>query len=480
MRTILCLLSLTTSTFIFAQEAGRPYHAPHPHQFMLNEMPDVLDELPPSFFACNREALLDTLPDSSVVVIFSASEKNRSNDIQFPFHQDPDFYYLTGLNEPNAALALFKPAIMYDGRPISEVLFIEEKNPKKETWTGTMLGVEGAVEALMIDPVLSNEVFKTFDFGMENAVHVYSNSIVGPETDNLDDPGDLASLTSHFDRKAEKSEKKVERHFLEELMAFFRQAKKEEELVMMRQAIGITCDALTTLMEHIGPRMTEYQAEALVEYIFRANGAEGAAFPSVVASGSNGGIMHYTQNDRMMTKGDMVIVDIGAQYEHYAADVTRTIPVSGKFSEEQAQVYQVVLDAQTVAIRYAVAGNKFWIPHEEAYRTIGRGLIKLGVIKEWAEIQNYFIHGTSHYLGLDVHDTGLYGALKPGQVITVEPGVYIPEGSPCDPKWWNIYVRIEDDILITEAEAEVLSDCVPKKIVEIEAFMNKDQALGSE
>jgi Xaa-Pro aminopeptidase len=152
------------------------------------------------------------------------------------------------------------------------------------------------------------------------------------------------------------------------------------------------------------------------------------------------------------------------------------VPVSGKFSTEQAAVYQVVLDAQTVAIRYATPGYKFWTPHEEAYRTIGKGLIKLGIITEWGDIGKYFIHGTSHYLGLDVHDAGVYSSLAPGDVMTVEPGIYIPKGSPCDPKWWGIYVRIEDDILITTGPAKVLSDSAPKTIAEIEAIMAQSNA----
>jgi Xaa-Pro aminopeptidase len=189
--------------------------------------------------------------------------------------------------------------------------------------------------------------------------------------------------------------------------------------------------------------------------------------------------MHYTSNSSLLIPGDMVVMDIGAQYQGYAADVTRTVPVSGVFSGEQKIIYQLVLDAQTVAIRYATPGYKFWTPHEEAVRTIGKGLIKHGIIKKWSDIGDYFIHGTSHYLGLDVHDTGIYSALQPGEVITVEPGIYIPEGSPCDPKWWNIYVRIEDDILITDGPARVISSSAPKTISEIESLMsNSDNGVN--
>ena len=247
---------------------------------------------------------------------------------------------------------------------------------------------------------------------------------------------------------------------------------------MLQQAIDITCEAQKNAMLSIAPGMTEYQIEALIEYTFRTNGANGAAFPSIVAGGSNGGIMHYTSNESLLIPGDLVVIDIGAEYEGYAADITRTIPIDGTFSEEQAIVYQIVLDAQSVAIRYATPGYKFWTPHEEAFRTIGKGLIKNGIITQWSEIGDYFIHGTSHYLGLDVHDSGIYSSLQPGEVITVEPGIYIPHGSPCDPKWWDIYVRIEDDILITAGPAKVLSSGAPKTISAIEKLMDRGQALN--
>jgi len=255
-----------------------------------------------------------------------------------------------------------------------------------------------------------------------------------------------------------------------------RQHKSSKELEMMQHAIDITGDAHVNVMKMVEPGMTEYQLQAILEYTFHYNGSR-VAFPSIVASGDNGAIMHYTENDDILIPGDLVILDIGAQYEGYAADITRTIPVSGVFSEEQKQVYQVVLDAQTVAIRYATKGYKFWTPHEEAYRTIGKGLISLGIITEWGDIGKYFMHGTSHYLGLDVHDAGVYSSLQPGEVITVEPGIYIPKGSPCDEKWWGIFVRIEDDILITDGPAKVLSGRSPRKISEIEALMSNESAL---
>ena len=168
-----------------------------------------------------------------------------------------------------------------------------------------------------------------------------------------------------------------------------------------------------------------------------------------------------------------MVVDIGAEYHNYSADITRTFPVNGKFTEEQKIIYQIVLDAQVAGIAACQKGNKFWAPNEVATKIIIRGLVENRVIKKRMDYRKYFMHGTSHYLGLDVHDIGLNGSLAPGNVLTVEPGIYIPKGSDCDPKWWNIGIRIEDDILITEDGHEILSDCIPKTIIEIEYLMAK-------
>lgn len=436
-------------------------------------LPVIEDELTPEFFTANRQRLLDTLPNRGAFVVFSAPQKLRSNDIDYRYHQDPDFYYLTGIREPNAMLVLLKDSA---ADPIySAHLFVETKDAKKEQWTGKMLGIEGAKELSGIQLVHPNTAFKHSDL-LNRSQTIYSNKYLNIERDNKSHPGDLSSMVRHFETKANRIGVEVLSNEGEDLLAYLRQFKSEKERIIMQRAIDITCEAHKAVMQQVKPGMTEYQLEALINYTFRSNGAQGEAFPSIVAAGRNGAIMHYTQNSSLLIPGDMVVIDIGAQYEGYAADVTRTIPISGTFSEEQAAIYQLVLDAQTVAIRYATPGYKFWTPHEEAYRTIGKGLIKLGIIENWNEIGNYFIHGTSHYLGLDVHDCGLYASLKPGQVITVEPGIYIPEGSPCDPKWWNIYVRIEDDLLITDGAATVMSASAPKTIEAIEKLMAGDQA----
>lgn len=445
----------------------------------LVSLPELEGELTAEFFTKNRARLRDTLADSSMVVLFSSPVKTRSNDIEFPYHQDTDFYYFTGIKKENAMLLIFKEPMKLNGVLIEEVLFIEDKDKKKEMWTGTMLSTADAQEISGIEYVWSNTLFKGLDLNFEGLNKVFANRHLFIEHDDLSHPGDLKSLVNHFYNKCKTAGLSVLVDEGEDLFAYLRQAKSAEEVKMIEQAVAITCEAHNNVMRQIAPGMTEYQLQAIIEYTFKYNGADGAAFPSIVASGDNAAIMHYTDNSSVLIPGDLVVIDIGAQYGQYAADITRTIPVSGIFSEEQKQVYQLVLDAQTVAIRYATPGYKFWTPHEEAYRTIGKGLIKLGIIKEWADIGRYFIHGTSHYLGLDVHDPGIYSSLKPGEVITVEPGIYIPPGSPCDEKWWGIYVRIEDDVLITNGPADVLSNSAPKTISEIEAMMSSGKNRSS-
>jgi Xaa-Pro aminopeptidase len=479
MRINLLFFTLFNALFslnMLAQNVPTPSKSNVPH-FKISAPPSIPEELTSSFFFENRERLREILPDSSMVVLFSAPIRKRTNDIDYPFHQDPDFYYFTGVNEDNAMLILFKNPMRINEKWYREILFIENDNMIKQVWNGPILGSDQAKEVSGVATVLSNTEFKTMDFKLDEVKNVYSNNNLFIELDDVKHPGDLASMVNHFKIKTARAGKEILVNEGEDLYAKLRQKKSKEELEMMQRAIDITGDAHSNVMRMVRPGMTEYQLEAMIEYTFKYNGAV-VAFPSIVASGDNGAIMHYTENSDLLIPGDLVIMDIGAEYEGYAADITRTIPVSGVFTEEQKQIYQLVLDAQTVAIRYATKGYKFWTPHEEAYRTIGKGLIALGIITEWGDIGRYFMHGTSHYLGLDVHDAGLYSALQPGEVITVEPGIYIPKGSPCNEKWWGIFVRIEDDILITDGPAKILSERSPRKISEIEALMSSESALN--
>jgi Xaa-Pro aminopeptidase len=230
-------------------------------------------------------------------------------------------------------------------------------------------------------------------------------------------------------------------------------------------------------MRALKPGMHEYDAQAIGEYVFKRNGAEYVGYPSICGGGENSCILHYESNRRPLAGGDVQLNDMAAEYHGYSADVTRTIPVNGKYSEAQKAIYELVYKAQEVGFAACKPGNDFKAPDKAAKEIIQKGLVDLGIIKDEKDFSTYFMHGTSHYLGLDTHDAGSYGSLKAGNIITVEPGVYIPEGSPCDPKWWNIGVRIEDDILITEKGYENLSASSPRTVEAVEAMMKEKPLL---
>ncbi|MAC94494.1 MAG: Xaa-Pro aminopeptidase [Flavobacteriales bacterium] len=430
------------------------------------------DFLPASFHKERRNSLRAMMPDSTVAVFFSAPERNRSNDVYYEYHQDPNFYYLSGLREPNSMLIIYKEEQDFGEFKSNEVIFVQERDEFSEVWNGRRLGVEGAVENLGVSKVLSNEDFKKFKAQFENLERVYFQKPYALEEQDTSETTNLSGLFTAFNQKLTGASDVAEKH-LQMMMAKLRQVKTEEELVLLRKAIEITCEAQNELMRQINDSMKEYETEAIIEYVFKRNGAEYPGFPSIQGSGENSCILHYTSNRRPLKNGGLLVSDVGAEYHGYTADVTRTIPPDGSFSEEEAAIYNLVLKAQQAGIDAAVVGNSFWAPHKAAQEVIIEGLKELGIIKKNIEIRKYFMHGTSHYLGLDVHDAGLYMALEEGNVITVEPGIYIAEGSDCDPKWWNIGVRIEDDILITKDGPENLSAKSPRTIEEIMKLMRE-------
>lgn len=430
------------------------------------------DFLPASFHKERRDSLRAMMPDSTVAVFFSAPERNRSNDVYYEYHQDPNFYYLSGLREPNSMLIIYKEEQDFGDFKSNEVIFVQERDEFSEVWNGRRLGVEGAAENLGVNKVLSNEDFKKFIPQFEKLERVYFQKPYAMEEQDTTETNNLSGLYTAFNQKLTTASDVAEKH-LQMMMAKLRQVKTEEELVLLRKAIDITCEAQNELMRQINDSMKEYQTEAIIEYVFKRNGAEYPGFPSIQGSGENSCILHYTSNRRPLKNGGLLVSDVGAEYHGYTADVTRTIPPDGAFSEEEAAIYNLVLKAQQAGIDAAVVGNSFWAPHKAAQEVIIEGLKELGIIKKNLEVRKYFMHGTSHYLGLDVHDAGLYMALEEGNVITVEPGIYIAEGSDCDPKWWNIGVRIEDDILITKDGPKNLSAKSPRTIEEIMKLMNE-------
>jgi len=427
------------------------------------------DLLSKEFHSGRRDALRKLMDDSSVAVFFSATVKNRANDVNYEFHQDPNFYYFSGLHEPGAVLIVFKNEVKIDGVTGNEILFLQDKDPGSERWTGKLLGTDGAKNVLGFEMAFSSAAFSDF-----NLDHSLPKKIYASEPKKAE----LNLLQSQFLRKISKQTVIPDNYSLKEITGKLREIKTKEELVLMRKAINFTCDGIKEAMKALEPTMGEFDVEAIVEYVFKSKGAEDVGYPSIVGGGENSCILHYETNRKKLISKDMLVVDVGAEYHGYTADVTRTIPVNGKFSAEQKAIYDIVLESQLAGIAECRPGEYFRAPHNAAMAVIQRRLLELGVIKKPGDVNNYFFHGTSHYLGLDVHDEGTYGKLLPNSVITVEPGIYIPDGSDCDPKWWNIGIRIEDDILITEGAPDVLSACVPKNIVEIEELMKKESLFN--
>ena len=429
------------------------------------------DLLSAEFHAGRRDQLRKRMADNSVAIFLAAPVRNRSNDVNFEYHQNPNFYYFTGLNEPHALVMIFKNPTVVEGREVSEVVFMQEKDPETEIWDGKRYGTSGAQMILGLEMAKENKSLHELDLDLDQFDEVYVQKIHDDIRDVPFKNGDLFDLKSKLEVKLDKVKSKQQNNKLNLWCAELREIKTEEELVLLRKAIDITCDAQREIMRALNPSMKEYQAEALVEYIFKDNGAEYPGFPSILGSGENSCILHYTSSRRPMSKNDLLVCDIGAEYHGYTADVTRTLPANGKYSYEQGTIDKIVLEAQQAGIDICKEGKNFWDPNIAATTVLSQRMRELGIIKNASELRRYFMHGTSHYLGLDVHDVGRYGKLEAGQVITVEPGLYIPEGPPCDQKWWNIGVRIEDDILITKGDPVNLSGCVPRKAKDIETLM---------
>ncbi len=434
------------------------------------------DRLPPSFHAGRRALLLDSMASHSVAVLFATPEKTRSNDITYEYHQDPDFYYLTGCWEPGSALVLSKDGIaLANGQTVHEMLFVRDRNPAAETWTGYRLGPQGALSALHVASAYSiDSLPDLLTRILPNTQILYYNPHYGKPRELIRD----TLLLSDTEARAI-----VHNNFpnlsilttLHQLLARFRAVKTPEELRLMRKAISISNEAHNAVIRDARPGWYEYQIQAEAEDIFTKNGAEYTAYPCIVGSGPNSTILHYETNRRKTESGDFIEMDMGAEYHGYSADVTRSFPINGTFTPEQRKIYEIVLAAQDSGIKACVTGAPFRAAHFAAVKVITDGLLKLGIIYDSADYRRYFMHGTSHYLGLDVHDAGLYGPLEPGNVLTVEPGIYIPAGSPCDPKWWNIGCRIEDDILVTAHGPENLSSNSPRTIAALERLLSESR-----
>lgn len=424
------------------------------------------DALPPEFHRRNRERFIEQMPDSALALFFAADVKNRSNDTDYLYRQDNALYYLSGLREPAAVLILFKHPVSVGTVKTQELLFVQPRNPSEEIWTGRRLGKEGARDALRLAATETSDHFDTFLEAFFKAEGQQFKTVMFPSGQRGAIPEAQRKAEALFRSKG---------FFVQSafpILAKMRVTKSPEEVRLIQKATEIAIAAHLQAIMSCEPEMHEYELAAVAEYVFKKMGCAYTAYPSIVGSGENSVILHHNASHKKMKAGELVVMDMAGEYLGYASDITRTIPVSGSFTKEQREIYELVLAAQTAAIAECKVGAPFHAPHLKAVEVIADGLVKLGVIQTRNEYRQYFMHGTSHHVGLDVHDPN-FGTLGENQIITVEPGIYIAPGSPCDKKWWNIGVRIEDVVLITKEGCIVLSAALPKTVPELEALMQK-------
>ena len=427
-------------------------------------------------FARRRKQLMRMMGDDGIAIIASAPEKIRNRDTHYPFRQDSDFWYLTGFPEPDAV------AVLVPGRKAAEyILFCRERDPEKETWHGRRAGQEGAVETHGADDAFPIEDIDEILPGlMENRERVHYTMGAHPDFDTRV-IGWVKRLREQLRKESGTPHEFVS---LDPFLHDLRLYKSPGELKLMRRAAQISVAAHERAMRTVKPGMMEWEIEAELLHEFHRHGGR-PAYPSIVGGGENGCILHYVENNRALNDGELLLVDAGCEYGNYASDVTRTYPINGKFTSEQRALYDVVLDAQHAAIEKARPGAHWNETHEAAVKVLTQGLVKLGIlegrvsklVKDGA-YRPFYMHKTGHWLGLDVHDVGDYRIgeewreLEAGMVMTVEPGLYIPAGAQgVDRKWWNIGIRIEDDVLVTKGAPDVLSADLVKDAADVEAFM---------
>lgn len=423
-----------------------------------------------------RKTLMRMVGNDGVAIIPSAKSIPRNRDVHYTFRQDSDFLYLTGFNEPDA-LALLLPGHA-DGQYI---LFCRDRNPEQEVWDGRRTGQEGAQEIYLADrafsisqleellPKLLSDRERIFypmgrDVNFDRKVINWVNQSRGSSRNSKHIPHELLSLD----------------YFLHDMRLY----KSRSELSLMRQAAKAAIAGHLRAIQTCKPGMYEYEVEAEIVYEFRKAGCV-KAYPCIVGGGENGCILHYIENNHILNDGDLLLIDAGAEYQGYASDITRTFPINGSFSKVQREVYELVLEAQSAAIKKVQPGNHWNDPHNEAVKVLTKGLVSLGLLKgrpakliKDEEYRKFYMHRTGHWLGLDVHDVGDYRfdeewrLLEPGMTLTVEPGLYITKARGVSKRFWNIGIRIEDDVLVTKDGNKVLTEKLTRDPDEIEALMS--------
>ena len=443
----------------------------------LTAAPEGVHTLLQTVYAERRARLMAQMDQDSIALIPTSHAYIRNNDAEFRFRADSSFFYLTGFAEPEALACLM---------PSSEtpyLLFCRERNREREIWDGLRAGIAGAVADFAAD---QSYAIESLDEWMPKLISGKRKIYVRFGQDAAFDQRVSGWIKAVAATQRHGGKVPFELIQLDHLLDEMRLIKDPHEIAQMRQAAEISAQAHVRAMQEVRVGMMEYALEAELLYVFGKNGCQ-TAYNSIVGGGDNGCILHYNENNQPLNDGDLVLIDAGAEFNHYAADITRTFPVNGKFSPEQKALYQLVLDAQLAAIEALKVGASCKGYHEVAVRVLAAGLIQLGLLEgeleqviESGAYRQFYMHGTGHWLGIDVHDVGSYKdddcetwrPLQAGMVLTVEPGLYVaPDDDSVDARWRGIGIRIEDDVLITADGPVVMTDGVPKTIAAIEQLM---------
>jgi Xaa-Pro aminopeptidase len=516
---------------------------------LLSQLPEskINNRLSVSFYKGRRDALRQIMPANSVMVLFASSERTFSADVDYLYHQNPDFFYFSGYPDGNAMMYIFKEAQKVEGieAPFNEVIFTPSSDPLTEAYTGKKTGADEAMKKLGIQLAIEASKYEKFPLDLSEFKLIITDRL-SSDIRESDSPTALSGLIGAFRKKAgilkspdnlyvmlsnyiaDLKNDAEQKEFIQQvkgyilmqadkvsidplLMRYFnsadslsrsiirdsivnsrinymyfnrltstlRQIKTDEEIAVIQKAIDITCSGHREVMRSATPEMSEREIQGIHEFMYKKGGAKELGFPLIIASGNNGCTLHYQDNDAPVVGNNLVLMDVGAMFSGYSADVTRTIPANGKFSPEQLAIYNIVLEAQDSAFSYCNQGIPYVNLDMIGRKVIAEGLKKLGIIDNEERVGMYYPHGISHPIGLDVHDKFLDGSLLAnGMIVTIEPGIYIPVGSKCDKKWWGIAVRIEDDILIKDNYHINLSAAAPRKATDIEKLMKESSPFN--
>lgn len=429
-------------------------------------------------FAKRRKALMRQIGPNGIVILPSAPAVQRNGDYDYPYRQNSDFYYLTGFNEPESVM------VLAPNRKEGEfILFNRVKNRAEEIWTGWRTGQEGACKNFLADQAFPiHELEARLPELLEGREEIHYPVGIDKNFDKIL----LGGLNKIRNKIRSGLQSPIAFVDIVNSLHEMRLIKTPEEIKLMRKAAEISAAAHVRAMRACKPGMYEYELEAELSYEFQRHGARYVAYASIIGSGANSCILHYNDNNQKIADGSIVLIDAGAEYDCYAADITRTFPANGRFSPEQKAIYDIVLEAQLAGIKAIKPGASFDASQTAIVKIITEGLVELGILKgkvseliEKKAYFDYYMHKSGHWLGLDVHDVGRYKVngkwrkLEPGMVLTVEPGIYIAADSKAHKRWHNIGVRIEDDILVTKTGRDVLSHGAPKTIAEIESLMSR-------